>query len=126
MLTVYYDAKCPVCVLAMRVARRLDRNRRLRLVSLQHAAEDRASDVKRPTRRRLRAVLHVVDEQGRWFSGGEAMLQIADRIAILRPLALVGRLPVINRSVEPAYRFIANNRHRISRLLRLEGRAFNE
>jgi predicted DCC family thiol-disulfide oxidoreductase YuxK len=71
-------------------------------------------------------VLHVVDGQDRWFSGGEATLQIADRIAILRPLAFVGRLPVVNRAVEPGYRLIANNRHRISRLLRLEGRTINE
>jgi predicted DCC family thiol-disulfide oxidoreductase YuxK len=54
---------------------------------------------------------------GRWFSGGEAWLHIADVVPALRPLGLIGRLPLARPVVDVAYRLIADNRHRISRLM---------
>jgi hypothetical protein len=36
-------------------------------------------------------------------------------------VARLGRLPVVNRLVEPMYRLVARHRHRLSRLLRPAG-----
>jgi hypothetical protein len=35
----------------------------------------------------------------------------------LRPIARLGRLPLVNQLVEPLYRLVARHRHRLSRLL---------
>ena len=65
----------------------------------------------------LLASMHVVDAEGRWVAGGEAMLRIAGLVPALRPLALIGRLPLLRSLVQPAYDLVAANRHRLSRLL---------
>ncbi len=110
---VFYDSDCEFCTRTARVLRRLDRGRRLRLSPLSSAAG--MSDA--PSQARLVESLHIRDRSGRWFSGGEAWLHIADRIPALRPLALIGRLPLARPVVDVAYRLIAANRHRISRLI---------
>lgn len=110
---VFYDADCTFCTRTARVLRRLDRGRRLRLTPLSRA--DGMSDA--PSQARLVESLHIRDRSGRWFSGGEAWLRIADVVPALRPLGLVGRLPLARPVVDIAYRLIAANRHRISRLM---------
>jgi predicted DCC family thiol-disulfide oxidoreductase YuxK len=60
--------------------------------------------------------MHVRDG-GRWSVGGAAWLRIAEVVPTLRPLAILARLPFVHPFVEPVYRVIARNRHRISRLL---------
>ena len=113
-LTVLYDADCGFCNRIALVLRRLDRRRRLRLVPLQAAASRVAGA---PGQEELLASMHVVDAGGRWAAGGEALLWIADRVPVLRPLALVGRLPLLRLLVQPAYDLVGANRHRLSRLL---------
>jgi len=70
-----------------------------------------------PSKEQLLATMHVVDADGRSAAGGEAFLRIAGLVPVLRPLALVGRLPVLRLLVQPAYELVAANRHRLSRLL---------
>lgn len=115
-LTVLYDAECGVCRLTVRALRQLDWRARLRITPLQRFEASAPDD---PTRRRLLWALHVRDGDGRWNRGGEAMLRIASVIPVLVPLAIVGRLPGMSGPVEAAYRLVADNRHVISRLLRI-------
>ena len=61
--------------------------------------------------------MHVRDGAGRWSISGAAWLRIADAVPALRPLAWYARLPFIRPLVEPVYTVVANNRHRLSRLL---------
>jgi predicted DCC family thiol-disulfide oxidoreductase YuxK len=61
--------------------------------------------------------MHVRDAAGRWSIGGAAWLRIADALPALRPLAWFARLPFMRPLVEPVYAVIANNRHRLSRVL---------
>ena len=58
-----------------------------------------------------------MDAQGRWTTGGEAWLRIMDLVPVLRPLALIGRLPGVRALVEPAYDLVAAHRHELGRLL---------
>lgn len=114
-LTVLYDARCRVCT---RIAGRLagaDRARRLRLRPLQLAHEDAWPSVRRlRAERDLRTALHVVDEEGRWASGGEAMLRAFECVPGFARLARILRLPVLDRLVEPGYRWFAANRARFA------------
>lgn len=111
---VLYDADCGFCTRSVRILRRLDRTGRLRLVPLQGAA---ASIADAPPEYVLHETLHVRDAEGRWYVGGSAWIRISGEVAVLRPLGVLARLPLVRRAVEPVYALIARNRHRISRLL---------
>ena len=113
-LTVLYDGECRFCTRTARALQRLDSRHGLRLVPLQQA---RARVPDAPALETLDSSIHVVDERGAWWTGGEAFLRIADEIPVLRPLAVVGRLPVLRRAVEPGYRFVAAHRHQLGRLV---------
>ncbi len=115
-LTVLYDGECRFCTRTARTLHRLDSRRALRFVPLQQARERIPGA---PPRDVLEASIHVTDERGAWWTGGEAFLRIADQVPSLRPLASVGRLPIVRRAVEPGYRFVAANRDRLGRLVDL-------
>ena len=115
-LLVLYDADCAVCRLTVRALRTLDWRRRLAFVPLQRFTRSAPGD---PTRRRLLWALHVRDGRGRWYRAGDAMLRIASELPVLVPLSIIGRLPGMSRPVGVAYRLVADNRHLISRLLRI-------
>ena len=114
-LTVLYDARCRVCT---RIAGRLagaDVDGRLRLRPLQGARSDGWDSVRRLAQERdLRRELHVIDELGDVAAGGEAMLRALERVPRFRPLARIGRLPLVSQLVEPGYRCFARNRARFS------------
>jgi predicted DCC family thiol-disulfide oxidoreductase YuxK len=115
-LTVLYDGTCGVCRLTVRMLRVLDWRQRLDIMPLQRFV---AADPGDPTRRRLLHALHVRDGNGRWYRAGDAMLRIASRVPVLVPLSILGRLPGMHGPVESAYRLVADNRHVISRVLRI-------
>ena len=110
-----YDARCRVCT---RIAGRLagmDTEHRLRIRPLQRAIDDEWPSVRRlRSERDLRAALHVIDEDGQWAAGGEAMLRVLERVPLGAPLARLCRLPFIAAMVEPGYRRFADNRARFS------------
>ena len=113
-LTVLYDADCRVCT---RVAGRLaglDRDHRLRSIPLQDAWRHEAPISRLAAVRDLAAALHVVDREGRWASGGEAMLRAWEQLPALRPLARLARTPIVAPLVEPAYRAFAAHRGRFA------------
>ena len=114
-LTVLYDARCRVCT---RIAGRLagsDSEGRLRIRPLQRAHEDEWESVRRlRAEHDLRVALHVVDEEGEWAAGGEAMLRTFERVALCAPLARVLRLRLLAPLVEPGDRWFANHRARFA------------
>ena len=87
------------------------------MVPFQRIAAELPEVAARIDPRDLTSALHVVEPNGRLTSGGRAVLRIAETIPRLRPIARLGRLPVVNGLVEPLYRLIARHRHRLSRLL---------
>lgn len=117
-LTVLYDADCGVCRLTARALQRLDWWRRLDLVPLQAFAAAGADAA--PSASTLLAALHVRDAAGRWSRGGDAARRIAGAVPVLVPLALAAHLPGGSWLAERAYRLVAANRHRISRVLDLD------
>ncbi|MEP7082915.1 MAG: DCC1-like thiol-disulfide oxidoreductase family protein [Chloroflexota bacterium] len=117
-LVVLYDADCGFCSWCATALDRLDRRGRLRLLPLQRAAAELGDT---PPDDVLLERMHVRDEAGRWESGGAALIRIAGLVPVLRPLAVAGRLPPVRWSFEAWYRIVARNRHRLGRLLGLDG-----
>ena len=114
-LTVLYDARCRVCT---RIAGRfagLDARGWLRIRPLQWADRDEWESVRLLRRQRdLRLALHVIDEDGEWAAGGEAMVRVLERLPALRAVAVVLRLSGVRHTVEPGYRWFADNRARFA------------
>src|SRR4051794_40123936 len=110
-LLVLYDGDCGLCTRTARLLRRLDGRDALELTPAQ--AADHIEGVP-ALAERMRA-LQVRDADGRWLSAGAAGVRIAEAVPVLRPIAVAARLPVVRNLVEPAYRLVAANRHRIGR-----------
>lgn len=116
-LLVLYDADCGICTRSARLLRRLDRRARLHLLPFQAAGE--MADA--PPIDVLREALHVRDEDGSWHVAGAAGIRIGQEITLLRPLALMARIPLIRRFVDRTYALVADNRQGISRVLGDDG-----
>ena len=117
-LFVLYDADCGLCSRTAHALRLLDGRRRLRLLPLQLATAELG--VAAPSLTAMTATLHAGVPSRGWSTGGEAALRIARAIPVLRSLAVVGSLPLLNRLVEPGYVLLASNRDRIGRILGAE------
>jgi predicted DCC family thiol-disulfide oxidoreductase YuxK len=117
-LFVLCDADCGLCSRTAQALRLLDGNRRLRVIPLQTAEAELGAGA--PSLAAMTATLHAGVPGDGWSTGGEAALRIARAIPVLRSLAVVGSLPLLNRLVEPGYVLLASNRDRIGRLLGAE------
>lgn len=116
-IIVCYDGECEVCITAIGRLRRLDDGHKLRMVPFQQAAAEFPGLTARIDPRALTSAIHVIEPDGTWTSGAAAVLRIADAIPRLRFVARLGRLPVVNRLVEPMYGLVARHRHRLSRVM---------
>jgi predicted DCC family thiol-disulfide oxidoreductase YuxK len=111
--TVCYDEDCGLCRWCARRLRRWDRHARLRFVALGDEAADELLEELSPDRRR--ASWHLVAPDGRVSSGGAAVPCVLELLPGGRPLAAVAdRFPGVT---ERAYRWVADRRERIGRLL---------
>jgi len=117
-LIVCYDGECGVCLAAVERLRNIDAEERLRFVPAQRVMSELPDFAARIGPGALSSALHVVEPDGRWVSGAEAVLRIAETVPRLRPMARLGRLRLVNPLIDPLYRLVARHRHRLSRLLR--------
>jgi predicted DCC family thiol-disulfide oxidoreductase YuxK len=117
-LFVLYDADCGLCSRTAQALRLLDGRRRLRVIPLQIAKAEIGAAA--PSLDAMRATLHAGVPGRGWSTGGEASLRIARAIPILRSLAVLGSLPLVNRLVEPTYQLLASHRDQIGRVLGAE------
>jgi len=112
VVLVLYDADCGLCTRTARVLRRLDRRRALCFVPAQ--AADGITGA--PSLEIRLAALQVRDADGTWMAAGTGLIRIADAIPVLRPVALLARLPGMRRGIDEMYAVVAANRRRISRV----------
>jgi predicted DCC family thiol-disulfide oxidoreductase YuxK len=113
-LFVLYDGDCGLCSRTAQALRLLDGSRRLRVLPLQIAEAELGAAA--PSLGAMREALHA-GVPGDWSTGGEAAMRIAHAVPVLRSLAVVGSLPIVNRFVEPGYQLLASHRDQIVRLL---------
>ena len=114
---VLYDQDCGFCRWSLKKILRWDRARRLAPVAIQSDEGDRLLAGVDPERRL--DSWHVVTEDGRLYSAGAAAPPLARVLPGGRPLAAL--FAAFPRATEAAYRFIANHRSELARLLRLGG-----
>jgi predicted DCC family thiol-disulfide oxidoreductase YuxK len=118
---ILYDADCGFCKWALAQVLRLDRERRLRPVALQ-GPEAEALLHGMDEEERIES-WHLVTPDGHVSSGGAAFDPLTRILGRGRPLgALVRRFP---RAAEAAYRWVANHRTFLGRLV-LRRREFAE
>lgn len=117
-LLVFYDEDCGYCRWSVAQLLRLDRDQRLRLHAIQSPLGERLlADV--PEDLRLESA-HLIDGDGKLFSGGDAAAPIAAALPQLeRTAPLLRRL---SRPVNASYNLIAANRVRIGRLVGVSSR----
>ncbi|MBS1888227.1 MAG: DUF393 domain-containing protein [Actinobacteria bacterium] len=113
MATVIYDDECGLCRWCLAVLLRGDRRGALRLLPLGTPEADRLLADLTPEQRN--ASWHLVDDTGVRTSAGAAL---APALALLprgrRPAALLARTP---RATEHAYRWVADHRGPLGRLV---------
>lgn len=118
-LVVLFDRDCGFCNWTVRQLRGLDRERRLRYVSLQSAASvpDRPDLAQVAATYPLADSIHVVRPDGTVESRGRAMLAILDALPgawLLRPWT---RFPGVSRLADALYDPLAANRQILGRLV---------
>ena len=110
-----YDEDCAFCRWSADKVLAWDRRRRLRSVAIQ-SEEGQRLLAHMPEERRLDS-WHLVSPSGEVSSAGAAAAPLVELLPGGRPLAaLFRRFP---RATERAYRFVANNRGRVAKLLRI-------
>ena len=112
---VLYDADCGFCKWSLGKILAWDRPGRLRAVAIQSAEGERLLAELSPEAKL--ASWHLVDEAGTLHSAGAAAEPLARMLPGGRPLAAVFR--AFPGLTEGAYRYVAENRDRWPRLLRI-------
>jgi predicted DCC family thiol-disulfide oxidoreductase YuxK len=108
---VLWDHDCGFCAFALSLVLRADRRRALRPVPIQSSEGERLL-AELPPERRLES-WHLIDDEGRRTSGGEALTEMLRELPGGRPVAaLTGARPDLT---ERAYRWVAEHRALLSR-----------
>jgi predicted DCC family thiol-disulfide oxidoreductase YuxK len=113
---VLYDRDCGFCKWSLDKILAWDRAKRLRAVPIQSEEGERLLARVDPDARL--DSWHLVTSEGQLFSAGAAAGPLARTLPLGRPLAAVfGAFPGLT---ERAYRYVAGNRDRWARLLRID------
>ena len=112
-LLVFYDEDCGYCRWSVAKLLRFDRDRRLRLIAIQSQQGEHLLAAIPPELRLASA--HLIDSDGRLYSGGEAAAPIAAALpSLARAAPLLRRLA---RPVNAGYNLVAANREQFGRLV---------
>lgn len=112
-VVLLYDADCGFCRWSLDKILRRDRKKRVRPVPIQ-SAEGKALLGDMEEEKRL-ASWHLVDENGRIFSAGAAIPELARRLPGGSPISSITR--ALPKSTDRLYRLVASNRHRLGKAL---------
>jgi predicted DCC family thiol-disulfide oxidoreductase YuxK len=111
--SILYDADCGFCRWTLAQLLRLDRRSRLRPVSLQQPEADLL--LSGMTREERMASWHLVDDDGRVYSGGDALAPLLRLVPGGRPFA--SALAAFPSLGDVAYRTVAGRRSWLGRLI---------
>jgi len=105
-VTIYYDSQCLFCTRTIFGLKKLDWFNRLKAVPISENVPD-ALD-----RKRLELEMGLKDENGEIYYGADAFEQIASRLPVLYPLAILTKVPGVIFVARYLYLLIAENRYR--------------
>jgi predicted DCC family thiol-disulfide oxidoreductase YuxK len=110
---VLYDDQCPLCTFQMRVLSWLDWFNCLALVPL--SAQEARAAAPQLTTEELRAAIHCIARNGRIHRGARCIRFAGMRLPLLLPVGLLLWIPGVIQIAEVIYRWVAKNRHLLSR-----------
>jgi predicted DCC family thiol-disulfide oxidoreductase YuxK len=117
-LIVYIDGECPMCREGAQQLEKFDTNDALRFVDLHDESwAERAAE--RFTPSDLFDIMRVEMPDGTWRSGYFAWGAVLERLPTWRGLGLLMRFPLFYGIGPSIYRWVADHRLLVSRLLRL-------
>ena len=115
MLTALYDGNCVICQSSCETMRALDWRRRIEFVNL-HDGESWRGRYPELGAEQLMGEIHVVDQQGKLYSGFRASRRMLKEVPLGMPLWLLLQLPGMEGLGQRVYRFIARRRYGINKL----------
>ena len=118
MAAIYYDDECRFCRSTLQRFGRTLARRRFTFVPLQSPGAARVLGISDD---HLLDEMRVRLEDGAVFGGASALAAIARHIWWAWPLWAVSRLPGVMLVLDPAYRWIARNRHCLNGTCDLRG-----
>ena len=110
---ILFDDDCGFCRWSLSKILAWDRSRRLRPVALQSPEADDLLKGMGPERKM--ASWHLVTPDGRTYSGGGAVSNLARLLPAGEPIALLMR--AFDRTTDRSYRWVAGHRDRVGRAL---------
>ena len=113
-----FDDRCGFCQKAVGLLRNLDWFGTIEFIPLgqagglmsQHSISAEATD----------AAMHYISPLGQVTAGAEAFHAFGKRIPVLLPLTILLHLPFVLHLAKRVYQQVANNRQRLSRVLRCD------
>jgi predicted DCC family thiol-disulfide oxidoreductase YuxK len=105
---VLYDADCRWCRAMARRTRRLLAGRRLELLPLQTPWVKAKLGLPEPE---LLEEMRLLQQDGKYFGGADAVLEIGRYFWWAWPLRQIGRIPAVTQVLRVVYRWIARNRN---------------
>jgi predicted DCC family thiol-disulfide oxidoreductase YuxK len=105
---VLYDGECRLCVRMAGRFHHLLAGRHLELLPLQTPWVKARLGMPED---KLLAEMRLLRPDGKYFGGADAVLEIGQYFWWAWPLRMIGRIPVINRLLRAAYRYLARNRN---------------
>lgn len=119
-LTVYYDGQCPLCRREVTLYRRLDRQHAIHWHDVSRDAGDLPVDG--ITQRQALDRIHARRSDGTIVTGAKAFVAIWEHLPGFAWAAPLARREPMLSLLERGYKWFAPRRHRLSRLLRGQGR----
>lgn len=118
---VIYDGACGFCSASVAMLARMDAGQRFVMLSLH---DPRARELlSERSHEDLMREMHLVEPDGRWYAGAEAVRVIARRLPLLWGVAMYLHLPGTLGLWQKLYAAVARRRYRISQRLNCNGDA---
>ena len=119
MLTAIYDSNCAICQTTRVIMQKLDWRLQIEFLDL-HAHEVVQRRFPNLADRDLMGAMHVVDSNQTVYSGFAGIMQLLKAVPLGIPFWLIFRLPGLGRLGPAVYRWVANHRYEINRLLGID------
>ncbi len=107
---LFYDGHCSICKKVKSIIELFDIKKKVRLFDLWGASS--SDEFQHINFQELVKEIHLIDNQGKIYTGYFAFRQIAKKIWLFYPLFLLSFLPGIDYIGNMVYKFVSENRYR--------------
>jgi predicted DCC family thiol-disulfide oxidoreductase YuxK len=116
MVTAIFDGRCVLCQTTRALINRLDWLRRVEFLDL-HQQHEVLARFPQLENRDLLGSIHVIDDENHVYNGFPAMRRMLKEVPLGFPFWVMFHMPGLRRLGPIAYRWIAQNRYAINKML---------